>query len=110
MENLNLSKKTRAEKRVKDLKGFYIHLMVYIMVNIMISTVVIVSHVYQGDGFFGAIFDFGTWSTWVFWGIGMAFRAAKIFSYNPFFNKEWEERQLQKYLDEERKESEKYRS
>lgn len=110
MANLNLHKKARAEKRVKDLKGFYIHLMVYIMVNIMISTVIVVSHMYEGDGFFEALFDFGTWSTWLFWGIGMAFHGAKVFSYNPFLNKAWEERQLQKYLEEDRKESEKYRN
>ncbi|KAG1647935.1 Sensory transduction protein LytR [Nymphon striatum] len=110
MANLNLHKKARAEKRVKDLKGFYIHLMVYIMVNIMISTVIVVSRMYEGDGFFEALLDFGTWSTWLFWGIGMAFHGAKVFSYNPFLNKAWEERQLQKYLEEDRKESEKYRA
>lgn len=110
MSNLNLNKKARAEKRVKELKGFYVHLMIYLMVNVMISTVITVSLVYEGDSFFEAFFNFGVWSTWVFWGIGMAFHAAKVFTYNPFLNKEWEERQLQKYLEEDRKEAEKYRS
>jgi hypothetical protein len=109
MANLNLHKKARAEKRVKDLKGFYIHLMVYIFVNIMISTVIVVSHMYEGDNLIEAFFDFGTWSTWLFWGIGIFFHGFKVFSYNPFFNKEWEERQMQKYLEEDRNEAEKYR-
>jgi len=109
MENNNLNKKERAQQRVKDLKGFYIHFMVYLFVNVMISTVVAVSLIYSGDSFFEAVSNFGVFSTWLFWGIGVVFHAIKVFSYNPFFNKEWEERQIQKYLDEDRKESAKYK-
>ena len=109
MAAYNTNKKERAKKRVEELKGFYIHFMVYIFVNIMISTVIVVSHMYDGDNFIESFFDFGTWSTWLFWGIGMFFHGLKVFSYNPFFNKEWEERQMQKYLEEDRNESEKYR-
>lgn len=110
MGALNTNKKERAKKRVEELKGFYIHLMVYVLVNIMISTIIVVSRVYNGESFLDALWDFGTVSTWVFWGIGVVFHGLKVFSYNPFFNKDWEERQIQKYLEEERKESEKYRS
>jgi hypothetical protein len=106
----NRNKKERAKKRVEELKGFYIHLMVYLLVNIMISTVIVVSLMQNGRSFIASVWNFGTVSTWLFWGIGMLFHGLKVFSYNPFFNKEWEERQIQKYLDEDRDESEKYRS
>jgi hypothetical protein len=109
METFNKSKQERAKKKVEELKGFYIHLMVYILVNTMISTVIVVSHMHEGDSFIEALWDFGTVSTWFFWGIGVFFHGMKVFSYNPFFNKKWEERQIQKYLDEDRAESEKYR-
>jgi hypothetical protein len=33
----------------------------------------------------------------------------KVFSRSSFFNKDWEERQIQKYMDKEKRESEKYR-
>ena len=108
MGDSNLNKKERAEKKVKELKGFYTHLMVYLFVNIMVSVVITVSRMYSGDSFIEAFWDFGTLSTWLFWGIGVLFHGLKVFSYNPFFNKEWEERQIQKYLDEDRQESEKY--
>jgi len=75
----------------------------------MITTVVTVSLIHNGYSFFEALGNFGSFSTWLFWGIGVAFHAVKVFSYNPFFNKEWEERQIQKYLDEDRKESAKYK-
>lgn len=109
MGTLNTNKKERAKKRVEELKGFYIHLMVYVLVNIMISTVIVVSRVYNGESIMRALWDFGTVSTWLFWGIGVFFHGLKVFSYNPFFNKEWEQRQIQKYLEEDRKESEKYK-
>jgi len=109
MDYNNIEKKERAKKRVEELKGFYIHFMVYVLVNIMISTVIVVSHIYNGNSFFEALWDFGTISTWLFWGIGVFFHAAKVFSYNPFFNKKWEERQIQKYMEEEKRQSEKYK-
>ena len=108
MTDLNLNKKQRAKKRVEELKGFFIHLMIYIFINIMITVVITVSMMYNGYSFWEAISNFGAFSTWLFWGIGVGFHALKVFSYNPFFNKEWEERQIQKYLDEDKRESEKY--
>lgn len=108
MQQSRLDKKVRAKKRVEELKGFYIHLMVYLLVNIMISTVIVVSQVYEGESLIAAIWNFGVFSTWLFWGIGIFFHAIKVFSFNPFFNKEWEERQIQKYIDQDKQQSEKY--
>lgn len=109
MDYNNLDKKAKAKKKVEELKGFYIHFIVYVLVNLMISVVIVVSHMQEGDSFFEAIWDFATVSTWFFWGIGVFFHALKVFSYSPFFNKEWEERQIQKYIDEDKQQSEKFR-
>ncbi len=109
MDLANQDKRTRAKERIKQLKGFYTHFMIYIFVNVMITTVITVSLMYNGYSFFEALSNFGSFSTWFFWGIGVFFHAVKTFSVNPFFNKEWEERQIQKYLDDEKRESEKYK-
>lgn len=109
MSYIDKDKTIRAKKRVEELKGFYIHATVYVLVNIMISTVITVSIMYEGDNFWNAISNFGTISTWLFWGIGLFFHGLKVFSYNPFFNKDWEDRQIQKYIDEDKRNAEKYR-
>ncbi|TMM56866.1 2TM domain-containing protein [Maribacter algarum] len=109
MDYNNFEKKERAKKRVEELKGFYIHFMVYVLVNIMISTVIIVSHMHNGDSFLESIWDFGTISTWIFWGIGIFFHGMKVFSFNPFLGRDWEERQLKKYMEEDKKQAEKYK-
>lgn len=102
-------KLVRAKKQVKELKGFYIHLIVYIIINIFISTTSIMANMNGGETFTEAILNFGTFSTAFFWGIGLAFHAAKVFNFNPFFSKDWEQRQIKKYVEEDRRESEKFK-
>jgi hypothetical protein len=108
-ENNNREKLKRAKKRVEAIKGFYIHLTVYIIINTFISTMKIVRNIGDGESFNEAFFDFGTLAVWFFWGIGLFFHGVKVFSYNPLFGKEWEEKQIQKYMDKEKNEAEKYR-
>ncbi|SIS63705.1 2TM domain-containing protein [Zobellia uliginosa] len=102
------SKRVRAKKRIEQLKGFYIHLAVFVIVNIMVITGAVVGNMGNGESFVEAFFNFGTFSTFFFWGIGVVFHGVKVFSYNPFFSKAWEERQIQKYMDADRDEMKKY--
>ncbi len=99
----------RAKERVKELKGFYIHLIVYVLINIFITTTTVMARMNGGENFNEAFFNFASFSTAFFWGIGLAFHAAKVFNYNPFFSKDWEERQIKKYAEQDKKESEKFR-
>ena len=109
MENSRREKKLRARARVAQLKGFYIHLTVYIVINLFIIATSVVDHLGKGGNLWDASFNFGTFSTAIFWGIGIGFHAIKTFGYNPFFSKEWEERQIQKFMEEDRKDAEKFR-
>ncbi len=108
METNRREKQLTAKKRVERLKGFYIHGTVYVLVNLFIIITTVTARMYNGEGFNEAFFNFGTVATPVFWGIGLAFHAAKTFPYNPFFTKDWEERQIQKYMEEDRREAEKF--
>ncbi len=102
-------KRIRARKRVEHLKGFYVHLTVYIVVNLFIIAASVMAQMKHGEGFNQAFFNFGTFATAIFWGVGLAFHAAKTFGHNPFFSKDWEERQIQKYMEEDQQEAEKFR-
>lgn len=108
METNNSDKRTRARKRVEQLKGFYIHLTVYVIVNLFIIVPSVMARMNYGEGFIEALFDFGTFATALFWGIGLAFHAAKTFGYSPFFSKDWEERQIKRYMEEDRRDAEKF--
>jgi hypothetical protein len=90
----------RAKKRVKAIKGFYIHLIVYILVNIFISGIIIFGLMKSGDSFEDAFSHFGVYSTWFFWGIGMFFHWLGVFGSTVFFGQNWEKKQLEKYMDD----------
>ncbi len=99
-------KRMRAQNRVGQLKGFYIHATVYLLVNLFIITTSVMARMGNGESFSEAFFNFGTFATAVFWGVGLAFHAARVFGYSPFFSKDWEARQIQKYMEEDRREEE----
>lgn len=104
MENYNEDKLKQAKKRVEEIKGFYIHLAVYLAINAFIMINIAVRSYNDSDSFW----EFGTFVTPVFWGIGLLFHAIHTFNLNPFFGKDWEKRQIQKYMDEDKREADKY--
>lgn len=102
MENFYRIKLRKAQQRVEALKGFYKHLLVYLIVNIGLLIVR------------GSILEFFLnespdkifieWVDWnililpIFWGIGLLFHALKVFQYKMKFIGNWEKRQLEKFL------------
>lgn len=107
MEQQN-AKLERAKKRLDELKGFYGHLASYIVVNLGVTSIIMYGRVQDGEAF-GEVWDFGSFSVWLFWGIGLFFHGLQVFSKNPIFSKHWEERQIEKYMEQERKEVEKFK-
>jgi hypothetical protein len=43
------------------------------------------------------------WFLWAAfgWGIGLVFHAIKVFGLSPFFGKNWEERKIKEYMEED---------
>ncbi|WP_111308400.1 2TM domain-containing protein [Confluentibacter sediminis] len=96
MENFNKQDAYyRAEKRLKQIKGFYAHLLWYLIINIILIGIIATNG--------GDLLEFKTYSTAFYWGIGMVFHAIGVFGKNPIFSKKWEERKIQEYMDKEHK-------
>lgn len=102
------NKRLAARRRVEELKGFYIHATVYVLVNIAIIAVSVTARMSHGDSFTEAFFNIGSFFTAIFWGIGLAFHASKAFRYNPFFGKDWEQRKIRQFMEEDQKEAERF--
>lgn len=77
----------KARERVEEKKGFYIHLLVYILVNIMLIIIWVVT----GAGFPWFIFPLGGW------GIGILFHFLGIFVFSQRTG--WERRQVEKEVE-----------
>ena len=98
----------RATKRVKNIKGFYVHLIVYVLVNIFISGIIIFGLMQSGYNFEDTFSNFGIYSTWLFWGIGLFFHWLGVFGFKSLgLGKDWEERKIREYMNkgEERRTS-----
>lgn len=102
MENItehNEKAYRRAEKRVKQVKGFYSHLFTYIVVN---SGLIILNL---------ATYPKHLWFFWPLlgWGIGVVCQGISVFNANPFFNKDWEEKKLKQFIEEEKQQTKKWK-
>jgi hypothetical protein len=102
MENFDKEKYEQAKKKVSEIKGFYNHLIVYIIVNAFLL------FIHMGL-FNNGLFELRTpsWSslgTPFFWGIGLAFHAIKVFHDNFTFFKNWEDRKIKEIMDKEEEE------
>lgn len=93
-ENIRLEK---ARKRVKAIKGFYKHLTVYVLVNILLWILNIADR-HKIDDFF----EWNNFTTAFFWGIGLFFHWLGTFKPNFWTGRKWEERKIQEYMDREK--------
>ncbi|MXN89881.1 histidine kinase [Flavobacterium sp. Sd200] len=97
MENLyDEQKRDMAVKKVKAIKGFYKHLLAYIIVN-AVMIIMKVADLEPGERFL----EFNTFSTAFFWGIGLALHAFNTFGTDFIFGNNWEERKIRKLMDNE---------
>jgi ABC-type transport system involved in cytochrome bd biosynthesis fused ATPase/permease subunit len=88
----------KAKKQVGEIKGFYSHLLSYVLV---ISVLIFVNLKYS-PGHLWFIY------TAAGWGIGLFFHAAKVFDWFTFLGKNWEEKKIQQYMEEEKNKQTKY--
>ncbi|NQY06779.1 MAG: 2TM domain-containing protein [Flavobacteriaceae bacterium] len=98
MKNYEYEEKyIRAKKRVESIKGFHGHLTAYIIVNAFL--LIFFYNVFEGKEEFWGIQGF---STVIFWGIGLAIHAFCVFAPDFFFGKKWEQKQIEKFMNEEK--------
>ena len=108
MENnyIQEQKYIRAKKKVKEIKGFYIHFAVYIIINIFISGIIVYGLTRDEEyNFSDAITHFGVYSTWLFWGIGVFFHWLGVFGFKSVLSQSWEDRKIKELMEKEEQRS-----
>ena len=89
----------KAYKEVKKIKDFYMHLLVYLAVNAFIIISDFNRSLIGGSEFW----NWNTFSTALFWGIGLVAHGASVFGKNIFFGSNWEEKKIQEFMDKDKK-------
>ena len=93
----------RAKKRVKAIKGFYVHFIVYVLTNILISGIIMFGLTENGYNFEDTFSNFGVYSSWVFWGIGVFFHWLSIFGFRLLgIGKNCEEKKIKEFMTEKK--------
>ena len=88
----------RAEKRVKRIKGFYTHAIVYVVINIML-VIVKIQNLDSRESFL----QWQNFTTLFFWGIGLLAHGISIFTPNFMLGKDWEERKIKELMEKDKK-------
>ncbi|MGI9546285.1 MAG: 2TM domain-containing protein [Flavobacteriaceae bacterium] len=109
-----LDRREKAKKRVEELKQFYSHVRAYILVNILLLLLkaefmqYITGESDYSDPGFQNWFELNILLTPLLWGIGLLIHGLYVYRHKFGFIKNWEERQIRRFMEEEDTEHNKY--
>ena len=89
----------KAKYRVERIKGFYVHVAVYLVINIAI--IFGLMRFWGLNNWSPQFWSLERFSTAIIWGIGVVIHAGIVFKAPKFFGYEWEKRKLEKFMNEE---------
>jgi len=93
----------RAQKRVRQISGFYKHLIIYIIIN-SVNLIIQGINLEKGEQFL----SFGMFSMAFFWGVGLAIHALSTFGPGLVLGNDWEERKIKEFMDKEKRQGQKW--
>jgi len=105
METKKLTKYQRAKRRVAKIRGFYNHLAIYLIVNIVLflmqdkMTFILLSKRAFGSPDILERINWDVWGTPIIWGVFLVFHAIKVFGGFSFFGRNWEEKKIKKIVE-----------
>jgi hypothetical protein len=86
-----------AYKRVKQIKGFYIHAMVFIVINIL-NFIANYQELKPDESFF----TIKMFSTFILWGIALFIHGLSVFLPSMILGNDWEERKIKQIMNQEK--------
>lgn len=89
----------QAKKRVEELKAYYWHLAIYVMINLFLSGSQIIDGITENKTFSEIFSDLGIYAVWFIWGIGLFSHAFKVFGLRYFIGDDWEEIKIKEIMN-----------
>ncbi|MCX2680235.1 2TM domain-containing protein [Galbibacter sp. EGI 63066] len=87
----------KARKRVQELKEFYWHLAIFIIINSHIFVNVYIDTARKGESFW----HYTTFITFFSWGVGLAVHAWCALWKHRLFSKKWEQKMIDRFMQKE---------
>lgn len=91
----------KAKHRVDQLKSFYTHLLVYLVINTFIIVAKILNNLSNGETFEQAFFDLSTFLVAIIWGIFLSMHIFYLFILPYFLGKNWELNKIESLMNED---------
>ena len=89
----------RAKHRVERVRGFYIHMAIYIVINL--ALIFGLMELWNLDNWSTKFWSLQRFSTAIVWGVGLFIHGVMVFKVPKFFGYEWEKRKLEQFMNEE---------
>ncbi|WP_400079849.1 2TM domain-containing protein [Winogradskyella sp. R77965] len=86
----------KAKNRVEKVKGFYNHLVIYIIINLVITGFKVSNNLSSWKDFTTELFSFDVLSSWTVWGLVLVIHFISI-----TFLRGWEERKIEALMKKE---------
>ena len=89
----DIEKYKRAKERLEELKGLYIHAIIYVLVN---TAVIIFNLISTPDNY---------WFIWplIGWGTGLTIHAFGVYSKGRIFGSNWEEKKIKQIMEKDKR-------
>lgn len=105
MEKIRDKKLAKARQKVEEIKEFYKHVIIYVLVNLFLAFVwkfsfkifgnFVISNQFNDDGFTHI-------PIWFIWGVFLVADAFKTFGFLNFYGKSWEERKINEFMKDQK--------
>ncbi len=86
----------KAKNKVEKLKSFYNHLVIYVIVNLVITGFKVSNHLESWDSFINDLLSIDVLSVWVIWGLVLLIHFISL-----IFGQGWEERKIEELMNKE---------
>jgi hypothetical protein len=92
MYKIEDEKYLRAKEKITEIKKFYSRLVRSLLLFAVVGGINYYQNEWEQPWFLWVVFGVG---------IGLAFKAIKVFGLNPFLGKNWEKRKIEQFMQEE---------
>ncbi len=88
----DIEKYKRAKERLEELKGLYIHAIIYVIVNLGMVIINLISSPEK----------YWFYYPLVGWGVGLCTHALSVYSKGRIFGAKWEEKKIREMMDKDK--------
>lgn len=97
--DIESKKYKKVKKRIEEIKKFYKHLSVYLIINFLFICRRIYKDIDRGDSVIEAFTDVNNYKFFFLWGVILILHGTIVFGTPKIFSKNWEERKIEELMN-----------